>query len=145
MAGRMPAAPFVLVFQQYLADPTRVRAAGDVVPVSLYAHVPQGYAGDATAAVEAQLERFAPGFAARVVTRTVRTPAALAAGNANFAGGDIATGASDGLQAVFRPRVTTRPYATGVPRVYLCSAATPPGAGVHGMGGLHAARAALAG
>jgi phytoene dehydrogenase-like protein len=141
VSGRMPERPFVLVAQQYLADPTR--SDGDVHPVWAYAHVPHGYDGNATEAVLAQLERFAPGTRERVVAQTVTTPADLQAGNANYVGGDIATGANDPLQVVFRPRVSADPYRTGIPGVYLCSAATPPGAGVHGMCGSNAAATAL--
>lgn len=140
-AGRMTERPFVLVAQQYLADPGR--SAGDVHPVDTYAHVPHGYPGDATGAILAQLERFAPGVRERIVGQYVSTPGDLAAANPTFVGGDIASGASTPLQVVLRPRATTRPYYTGVPGVYLCSAATPPGAGVHGMCGYNAAQAAL--
>ena len=140
--GRMPERPFVLVAQQYLADPSR--SVGDVHPVWAYTHVPRAWAGDATEAVLTQLERFAPGVRDRVVASAVRGPAALAAHNANYVGGDIATGANDPLQVVFRPRIALDPYATGIPGTYLCSAATPPGAGVHGMCGYNAAQRALA-
>jgi phytoene dehydrogenase-like protein len=141
VAGRMPARPFVLVGQQYLADPSR--SAGDVHPVWAYAHVPQGYGGDATDVIIDQIERFAPGFSSRIVGRHVRTTADLEAYNANYIGGDIGTGANDMFQVALRPRVALDPYATGIPGVYLCSSATPPGAGVHGMCGLHAAESAL--
>ncbi len=95
-AGRMPERPFVLVGQQYLADPSRSR--GDVHPVWAYAHVPNGYAGDATEAMLDQIERFAPGLRERIVARFVRSPAELAAYNANYVGGDIITGANTPLQ-----------------------------------------------
>jgi phytoene dehydrogenase-like protein len=140
-AGRMPERPFVLVGQQYLADPSRSR--GDLHPVWTYAHVPHGYDGDATEAVIDQLERFAPGLRERVVARHVRAPADLASYNPNYVGGDILTGANTPLQSFFRPRVALNPYATGIPGVYICSAATPPGAGAHGMNGYNAARLAL--
>lgn len=139
--GRMPERPFVLVAQQYLADPGR--SAGNIHPVWTYAHVPHGWAGDATEAILGQLERFAPGTRERIVATAVRSPGQLQADNANYMGGDIATGANDPVQMVFRPRVSLDPYATGIPGVYLCSAATPPGAGVHGMAGHHAAQRAL--
>jgi len=139
--GRMPERPFVLVAQQSVADPSR--AAGDVHPVWAYAHVPHGYTGDATEALLAQLERFAPGLRERVVAMHTHGPAELEAMNANYVGGDIATGANDPVQVVLRPRITPDPYATGVPGVFLCSAATPPGGGVHGMCGANAARSAL--
>lgn len=139
--GRMPERPFVLVGQQFLADPTRAR--GDVVPLYAYAHVPRGYTGDATAAVEAQIERFAPGFRDRVLARHVRSTVQTEEYNPNYVGGDVVTGANDALQLVFRPRPALDPYTLGVPGVYLCSAATPPGAGAHGMCGYNAARSAL--
>ncbi|MGT2460845.1 phytoene desaturase family protein [Sinomonas atrocyanea] len=139
--GRMPARPFVLVGQQYLADPSRSRDG--INPIWAYAHVPHGYPGDATAALTAQIERFAPGFRARIRATAVRGPAALEAHNANYVGGDIGTGATSGLQLLARPRLAANPYATGVPGAYLCSAATPPGPGSHGMSGYRAAQAAL--
>ena len=109
-----------------------------------YCHVPNGYAGDATEAMIAQIERFAPGFRDRIVATATRSPAEFAAYDPNFVGGDIATGAADPVQLLFRPRLALNPYATGVPGVWICSAATPPGAGVHGMCGHNAALAALA-
>src|SRR6516165_10344225 len=140
-AGRLPERPFVLVGQQYLADPQR--SGGGVHPVYSYAHVPHGYAGDATEAIIGQIERFAPGFRERIVARASYGPASFAAGNPNFAGGDIITGAKDTRQLVFGPRITMSPYHLGVPGMYLCSAATPPGPGVHGMCGANAAADAL--
>jgi phytoene dehydrogenase-like protein len=141
-AGRMPERPFVLVGQQYLADPTR--SAGDVHPVWSYAHVPHGYAGDATEAIVAQFERFAPGFRERIVGTAVRSTTEMARYNRNFVGGDILTGANTSGQLLFGARRGVHPYDTGVPGMYLCSAATPPGAGAHGMCGWHAAHRALA-
>ena len=139
--GRMPERPFVLVGQQYLADPSR--SAGDLHPVWSYAHVPSGYDGDATEAIVAQIERFAPGFRERIAGKAVRSPAEFEAGNANYAGGDIITGANTTRQILFRPRLAIDPYATGAPGLYICSAATPPGAGAHGMCGYNAARSVL--
>lgn len=139
--GTMVRRPFVLVGQQYLADPSR--SAGDINPIWAYAHVPFGYTGDATAAVIDQIERFAPGFRDRVVATVSRGTADLEAYNPNFIGGDIIGGANDGLQVILRPRVSVNPYATGVPGVYLCSQSTPPGAGIHGLCGYYAAEAAL--
>jgi phytoene dehydrogenase-like protein len=139
--GRLPARPFVLVGQQYLADPSRSR--GDLHPVWAYAHVPHGHPGNVTELVVDQIERFAPGFRMRVAARHIRTVARISAANPNYVGGDIGTGAMTGLQTVFRPRLALDPYATGVPGVFLCSAATPPGPGVHGMCGHNAALAAL--
>ena len=121
----LPERPFVLVGQQYLADPTR--SAGDVHPVWAYAHVPHGYAGDATELVLDQIERFAPGLRERIVGQHVTDPAGFAAYNPNYVGGDIAAGATRCASCV-RPR-RRDPYATGVPGAYLCSASTPPGAG----------------
>lgn len=140
-AGRMPERPFVLVGQQYLADPQR--SAGDVHPVYCYAHVPNGYTGDATTAILAQFERFAPGFRDHVVAMQVRSATEMAAYNTNYVGGDIITGAKNAAQLVLGPRATLNPYDTGLPGHYLCSAATPPGPGAHGMCGAQAARRAL--
>ncbi|GGO86257.1 dehydrogenase [Nocardioides phosphati] len=141
-AGRMPERPFVLVGQQYVADPTR--SVGDVHPLYAYAHVPAGYTGDATEAIVQRIEQFAPGFRDRIRATYVRSTTAMSEHNENYVGGDIVTGANDPLQLLFRPRVALDPYATGVEGVYLCSAATPPGAGAHGMCGYNAATRALA-
>jgi phytoene dehydrogenase-like protein len=141
-AGRMPERPFVLVGQQYLADPQR--SVGNTHPVWSYAHVPNGYAGDATEAIIAQIERFAPGFRERIVGQTVRTTTQMGTYNPNYVGGDIMTGAKDIRQLTFGPRITLSPYSIGVPGMYICSAATPPGPGAHGMCGANAARLALA-
>jgi phytoene dehydrogenase-like protein len=100
--------------------------------------------GDASEAILDQLERFAPGVRERVVGRHTMGPADYEAYNPNYAGGDIATGSTDAWRMVARPRLAADPYATGVPGLYLCSAATPPGPGVHGMCGHQAARRALA-
>ncbi|MEO8265430.1 MAG: NAD(P)/FAD-dependent oxidoreductase [Ilumatobacteraceae bacterium] len=140
-AGRMPNRPFVLVVQPSIFDPSRAPAGQHTLWV--YTHVPQGYTGDATAAIERQIERFAPGFAATVLARHVTTPSDLQAYNPNYVGGDIAGGAHGGLQMVFRPTIAARPYVTPNPSLFLCSASTPPGAGVHGMCGWHAADRAL--
>ena len=139
--GRMPARPFVLVGQQYLADPQR--SAGDVHPVWAYAHVPSGYDGDCEQAILDQIERFAPGLRERIVARAVRSPAEFEASNPNYVGGDIVSGANSPIQIAIRPRFARDPYDTGVPGLYICSAATPPGGGVHGMGGFNAAQSAL--
>lgn len=139
--GLMPERPFVLLGQQYLADPSRSR--GDVHPVYSYAHVPAGYDGDATAAVIAQIERFAPGFRDRVVATHVTRPGQFSASNANYVGGDILSGAKTPTALLFGPRPGRNPYRTGVAGVYFCSAAAPPGPGAHGMAGYRAARIAL--
>lgn len=139
--GRMPERPLVLVGQQYLADPGRSK--GDLHPVWTYAHVPSGYEGDASEAILAQLERFAPGTRERIVASVTRGPAEFEAMNANFIGGDILTGANTPVQTLLRPRITAAPYWTGIPGVFICSAATPPGPGAHGICGYNAAEAAL--
>lgn len=140
--GEMADRPFVLLGQQYLIDPRRSSATAN--PLYAYAHVPHGYTGDATEAITAQIERFAPGFRDRILAVSTRDPAAMEAYNPNYVGGDISAGANTARQIALRPRLAVNPYSLGVPGVYLCSSATPPGAGVHGMGGLHAAETALA-
>jgi phytoene dehydrogenase-like protein len=139
--GSMPERPFLLVGQQYLADPSRSK--GDLHPLWIYAHVPNGYTGDATESVLGQIERFAPGFRERVIETSVRSPADLEAYNSNYVGGDIITGANSPVQILIRPRLALDPYSTGIDGVYICSAATPPGAGAHGMNGYNAAQSAL--
>ncbi|MBM7366552.1 phytoene desaturase family protein [Gordonia hydrophobica] len=139
--GTMPARPFVLVGQQSVADPDR--AVDGVHPVDTYAHVPAGWSGDATEIITAQIERFAPGFRQRIRATHVQSVRGLEGSNANYVAGDIVGGACTPRQLVFRPRVTLRPYFTGAPGAYLCSASAPPGAGAHGMAGWNAARAAL--
>lgn len=140
--GEMPERPFVLVGQQYLADAGR--SVGNVHPIWSYAHVPHGYTGDATAAIIAQFERFAPGFRDRVVGMAVRSTTEMSVYNPNYVGGDIIGGRSSPFRLLFRPRFAIDPYATGVAGAYLCSASTPPGAGAHGMCGANAAARALA-
>ncbi|MGN6663297.1 MAG: phytoene desaturase family protein [Solirubrobacterales bacterium] len=139
--GRLPERPFVLVGQQYLADPQRSK--GDLHPVWAYAHVPRGYDGDATDVVLDQVERFAPGLRERIVAKSTRTPAEIEAANPNLVEGDIATGANGPAQLLFRPRITPVPYWTGAPGLFICSAATPPGAGAHGICGFNAAEAVM--
>ncbi|WP_418059639.1 phytoene desaturase family protein [Pimelobacter simplex] len=140
-SGRMPERPFVLLGQQYLADPTRSR--GDVHPVYTYAHVPAGYDGDATEAIIDQVERFAPGLRERIVGVHVTRPAQFTEANANYVGGDILTGAKSPGALLLGPRPGRNPYRTGAAGVYLCSAAAPPGPGAHGMAGYRAAQLAL--
>jgi phytoene dehydrogenase-like protein len=139
--GEMPERPFVLVGQQYLADSSRSK--GELHPVWAYAHVPSGYPDDATDAVLAQIERFAPGLRERIIASSTRDPADLEAYNANYVGGDIITGANTAWRTLFRPRLALDPYWTGADGAFICSAATPPGAGAHGMNGYNAARSAL--
>lgn len=133
--------PYVLLSQPTLFDPSRAPAGKHVAWA--YCHVPNGSTVDMTARIEAQVERFAPGFTARILARNAMGPAELEASNANLVGGDIGGGASDLRQLFFRPTVRLTPYATPVEGLYLCSASTPPGAGVHGLCGYHAARAVL--
>jgi phytoene dehydrogenase-like protein len=142
-SGRAPERPFVLVGQQSLFDPTRAPSGKQTLWA--YCHVPNGSTVDMTERIEAQLERFAPGFQERVLKRTVATPADIERENASDAGGDISNGSHAGLQLLMRPRIAIDPYATSARDIYLSSAATPPGGGVHGMCGYHAARSALRG
>jgi len=139
--GRHPERPYVLVAQQSLFDPTRAPEGKHTLWA--YAHVPNGSTEDVTGRVEAQLERFAPGFRDVVLERSVLGPAALEARNPNYVGGDINGGSADLRQLFARPVLSRVPYRTPIDGVYLCSSSTPPGGGVHGMCGYHAARAAL--
>ncbi|MGC5341582.1 phytoene desaturase family protein [Streptomyces sp. DT171] len=139
VAGRDPSVPFLITAQPSLTDPSRAPEGRHVFWA--YGHVPAGWEGDATEAVERQLERFAPGFRDLVLARAVAGPPRLAARNANYVDGDIACGAFAGLQTVIRPKLARVPYATAHPAVFICSSATPPGPGVHGMSGHHAAKA----
>jgi phytoene dehydrogenase-like protein len=138
--GRAPEKPYVLCAQQSLFDDTRAPAGKHTLWA--YCHVPNGSTVDMTDRIEAQLDRFAPGWRDLVLARHVTTPVQLEAYNPNMAGGDFGTGASDGLQVLFRPRIARDPYRIGE-RYWLCSAATPPGGGVHGLCGVHAARSVL--
>jgi phytoene dehydrogenase-like protein len=140
--GRVAEAPFVLVAQQSLFDATR--APAEKHTLWAYCHVPNGWDGDATDAIERQLERFAPGFRARVLARAVHAPADLERYSENYVGGDVNGGLQDARQLFGRPVPRLVPYSTPVPGLYLCSSSTPPGGGVHGMCGVLAARAALA-
>jgi phytoene dehydrogenase-like protein len=139
--GTPPRPPFLIAAQPSLFDRSRAPAGSHVFWV--YCHVPNGWRGDHTEAMEEQLERFAPGFRDIVLARTVTTPADLEDRNPNLVGGDIAAGRSDGLHLLFRPTFSPVPYTTPDPAIFLCSSATPPGPGVHGMCGHHAATVAL--
>ncbi|MCW2632949.1 MAG: dependent oxidoreductase, partial [Pseudonocardia sp.] len=139
--GGHPERPFVLLVQACVADPTRAPAGKHTLWA--YCHVPNGSTVDMTSAIEGQIERFAPGFRDRVLARRVTPPAALEKINPNLAGGDIGGGAADLRQFVARPVLSLRPWRTPLPGVFLCSASTPPGGGVHGMGGWQAANLAL--
>jgi phytoene dehydrogenase-like protein len=140
-AGRHPERPYCIVVQAGVADPTRAPTGQQALWG--YCHVPSGSTVDMHAAIEAQIERFAPGFSDLVLARTVRTAADEEQDNPNYVGGDIAGGASTLLQTVFRPTIQWNPYRTPLDGVYLCSASTAPGAGVHGMCGVYAARTVL--
>ncbi|MFI9154375.1 phytoene desaturase family protein [Streptomyces sp. NPDC053367] len=137
--GRAPEVPFLITVQPSVVDPTRAPDGKHVFWA--YGHVPHGWTGDLTDAVERQLERFAPGFRDRVLARATAGPPELAARNANYVGGDIACGAFTGLQTLLRPKLSLAPYRTPHPAVFICSSATPPGPGVHGMSGHNAAKA----
>jgi len=132
--------PYVLLVQPTLFDPSRAPAGKHTAWA--YCHVPSGSRVDMLPRIEAQIERFAPGFGERILARSVMTPADIEARNANFVGGDIGSGVVDWRQFFTRP--TWRTYSTPVRGLYLCSAATPPGVGVHGMCGYFAAQRVLA-
>ena len=139
--GRVAERPYVLLAQQSLFDASRAPAGGHTVWA--YVHVPNGFTGDALGQLEGQLERFAPGFSQLVLAMNISTPATLQGWNPNLVGGDVGGGANTLWQLLSRPEPTATPYRTPLPGVYLCSASTPPGGGVHGMGGYWAARAAM--
>jgi phytoene dehydrogenase-like protein len=141
LAGRVPDRPFVIFVQPTVADPSRApegRHTGWA-----YCHVPNGSTVDCTDAIEAQVERFAPGFRDVIIGRHTMTAPAMEGHDANYVGGDINGGAGDLRQLFTRPAISPRPWVTPMKGVYLCSSSTPPGGGVHGMCGWHAARAAL--
>jgi phytoene dehydrogenase-like protein len=139
--GEIAEHPYVLLAQQSLFDPTRAPAGQHTAWA--YCHVPNGSTADMTERIEAQVERFAPGFRERVLARSALGPADVERYNANYVGGDINAGAATLSQLFTRPVARISPYTTPLPGVYLCSASTPPGGGVHGMCGYHAAQAAL--
>ncbi len=136
--GKHPESPFVLAAQPSLFDETRAPSGSHTFWA--YTHVPAGSTVDRTDAIERQLERFAPGFRDCVLARHTMNCADLEAYNPNLVGGDIAGGVTDWRQLLTRPVVSLKPHATPDPDIFLCSASTPPGAGVHGMGGYAAAR-----
>jgi phytoene dehydrogenase-like protein len=140
--GRQPDRPFVLLAQPSLFDSSRAPAGRHTAWA--YCHVPNGSNVDMVPRIEAQIERFAPGFADIVLARSVMSPSSLEAYDANLIGGDLGGGANVLGQIIFRPTFSLAPYKLGIPDVYLCSSSTPPGAGVHGMCGYHAARRVLA-
>jgi phytoene dehydrogenase-like protein len=133
--------PYVLLAQPTLVDPGRAPAGRHVAWA--YCHVPAGSTLDRTAAIEAQVERFAPGFRDLVLARRATNTAQMEAYNPNYVGGDVNGGVQDLGQLLTRPVVRRVPYSTPDPKVWICSSSTPPGGGVHGMCGYHAARAVL--
>ena len=139
--GRHADRPFVLLVQPSLFDPTR--APDEKHTAWAYCHVPNGSSRDMTEAIEAQVERFAPGFRDLIARRSAMDSTEVERRNPNYVGGDINGGAQDLRQLFTRPAIRPVPYTTPDPRIYLCSSATPPGGGVHGMCGYFAARAAL--
>ncbi|HEX6975657.1 MAG TPA: NAD(P)/FAD-dependent oxidoreductase [Vicinamibacterales bacterium] len=141
--GRVHQQPYVLLTQPSIVDGTRAPMGRHTLWA--YCHVPNGCTADMTGAIESQIERFAPGFRDTIVARHAFTPAAMEQHNANLVGGDISGGAADLGQLFTRPVSLISPYRTPIDGVYLCSSSTPPGGGVHGMCGYHAARAALRG
>jgi phytoene dehydrogenase-like protein len=140
-AGRIPERPFVLLTQPTLFDPSR--APGGRHVAWAYCHVPNGSNEDRTEAIERQIERFAPGFRDLIRGRSAWPPAMLEQHELNCVGGDVNGGRQDWQQLLIRPAPRWNPYTTPNPSLFLCSAATPPGGGIHGMCGWHAAGAAL--
>lgn len=136
--GRHPEKPYVLLVQPTTADPTRAPAGKHVAWA--YCHVPNGSTVDMTATIEAQVDRFAPGFRDGILARATKDAPAMEAYDANYVGGDINGGIGDWRQLLFRPVVRWNPYTTPDPAIFLCSSSTPPGGGVHGMSGWHAVR-----
>jgi phytoene dehydrogenase-like protein len=139
--GEHPEKPYVLLAQQSICDPSRAPAGTQTGWA--YCHVPNGSTADMTERIEAQVERFAPGFRSLILARSVLTPADMERRNANCIGGDIGGGALDWRQLFTRPAIRLVPYTTPARNIYLCSASTPPGPGVHGMCGYFAAKSAL--
>ncbi len=140
--GRHPEWPMVLAALPHLADPARVDAQGRR-PLWTYAHVPQGSMVDMAETITAIFERFAPGFRDLVVGVRSVPAAHLADHNANLVGGDIGVGGNNMFSALIGPTLRWNPWSTPIPKAYLCSSATPPGGGVHGMAGFYAARTVL--
>jgi phytoene dehydrogenase-like protein len=141
--GEAPERPYVLVAQQSLFDDARAPAGKHTLWA--YCHVPNGSTVDMTERVEAQIERFAPGFRDRILARNTMGPADLESYNPNYVGGDINGGVQDLRQLYTRPAIRLNPYSTPSDGLYICSSSTPPGGGVHGMCGYFAAKAALRG
>jgi len=140
--GRTAENPYVIFAQPSVFDPSRAPAGAHTAWA--YCHVPNGSSEDMTERIEAQVERFAPGFRDIILARHTKNCAQIEAENPNYLGGDIGGGANNAMQLLARPVLSINPYATPNPRIFICSASTPPGAGVHGMCGFFAAQAALA-
>lgn len=140
-AGKHPDKPFVLLAQQSLFDPSRAPQGKHTAWA--YCHVPNGSDEDMTERIEKQVERFAPGFKERILGRHVMNTAQMEAYNPNYIGGDINGGIIDVSQLFTRPALRLSPYKTSAKNIYICSSSTPPGGGVHGMCGYHAAKRAL--
>ena len=139
--GEHPKRPFVLLAQPTMFDETRAPESKHIAWA--YCHVPNGSEFDMSERIEAQIERFAPGFTASILARSITSPSDMESYNSNYVGGDIGGGANTLRQLFARPASVLSPYRTPIDGVYLCSASTPPGGGVHGMCGYWAAREAL--
>jgi phytoene dehydrogenase-like protein len=139
--GKHPERPFVLLAQQSMFDSTRAPTGKHTAWG--YCHVPNGSKFDMTECIESQIERFAPGFGRLVLARKVMSPAELENYNPNYSGGDIAGGIQSFWRVFARPAIGRKEYSIPIKGLYICSSSTPPGAGVHGMCGYHAARRAL--
>jgi len=140
-AGRHADRPYCIVVQPGLVDPSRAPAGQQTLWA--YCHVPSGSTVDMSERIEAQIERFAPGFRDLVLAKATSTAKAVEGHNPNYIGGDINGGAATLRQTIFRPTMRWNDYRTGIDGLYLCSASTPPGGGVHGMCGVGAARTVL--
>src|ERR1700716_1666207 len=140
-SGQHPDRPFVLLAQPSLFDSSRAPAGKHTAWA--YCHVPNGSAADMTERIEAQVERFAPGFRQRILARHTMGPTAFERHNPNLVGGDISGGAAGLRQLFFRPALRPVPYSTPLPQLFICSSSTPPGGGVHGLCGYYAARTVL--
>ncbi len=141
-AGRHAEWPMTLAALPHLADPSRIDDAGRR-PLWTYAHVPAGSSVDQTEAITRIFERFAPGFRDLVVAARCVPAAQMSDHNANYVGGDIIVGGATLFAAIVGPTLRLNPWTTPIPKAYLCSSATPPGTGVHGMSGYYAARTVL--
>jgi phytoene dehydrogenase-like protein len=139
--GTAASKPFVLLTQPSVFDVTRAPAGKHTAWA--YCHVPNGYKGDMTTIIESQVERFAPGFKKRILAKHTIGTAQMEAYNPNYIGGDINGGIIDIRQLFTRPALRSSPYRTSAKGIYICSSSTPPGGGVHGMCGFHAAKRAL--